>query len=287
MYASDAVMEEGVVGARVVVLGALPGPIQEVPLAELYSLYVALRFVLPNFSGLFIFYTNCMWVISSFKRGEQHCTASDCWGAFLWVRIFELVRSLLGEADGASKLVLTKIKAHTSLASCGMVPEQIYRRGGNHISDCAAKLGAKRHPMDERLLDERRAKSCLIRAFAVFYGQPAEWRWQTFGSRAFFDGQGTDDNGSSGDVGSDATTVCMPVASSHRIVLTEGLRWRCLRCFQTVESVDGLQDVACCDNTGATSSHRLLMSGSIVFLWAVRPQLRTSLSEAEVTLRCT
>ena len=119
LYANDAVAEEGIVGARVLVCGALPGPAQEVPLAELYALYVALRFAMPNSSGCFEFFTDCLWIISSFRKGEQHCTSAGCWGAAMWKKVFALVRSLLGENDGASKLILTKVKAHSSLVSCG------------------------------------------------------------------------------------------------------------------------------------------------------------------------
>ena len=97
-----------------------------------------------------------------------------------------MVRSLLGEDDGVSKLILTKVKAHSSLASCGADPEQIYRRGGNSISDCAAKEGARAHPIDDAILEERKTKFWFVRAFAQFFGHIAEWRWLTFGRKAFF-----------------------------------------------------------------------------------------------------
>ena len=58
----------GIVAAHVLLVGASPGLVQEVPLAELYALLQAVTNSVPDERGIFTFYTDCMWVIDSFHK---------------------------------------------------------------------------------------------------------------------------------------------------------------------------------------------------------------------------
>ena len=259
IYAQDAVLCEGNVGARVLVHGPLPGPVQEVPLAELFALVIALRFGMPSNAGTFEFYTDCAWVVGSLAAGEQHCCASGSWGALMWREVFRLMRSLFGEVDCMSKLIVHKVKAHTSLASVADSPELTWRRGGNAIADSAAKLGACMHQLDAEVLEERKAKSEFVRMLGLYVGRLAKWRWDTYGKRAILDVD------TSALASSDFAPAPRPLACSHKAVLDRGLRWRCIDCLQTANTVTKLCEAPCLDRANAVRSHRLAYAGHVLF----------------------
>ena len=54
-HTTDPIAEEGIAGAHVLFVGALPGLVQEVPLSELYALLQAVTNSLPDEEGKFTF----------------------------------------------------------------------------------------------------------------------------------------------------------------------------------------------------------------------------------------
>ena len=214
---------------------------------------------MPSSAGTFEFYTDCAWVIGSLAAGEQHCCASGSWGALMWREVFRLLRSLFGEVDCMSKLVVHKVKAHTSLASVADNPEMTWRRGGNAIADSAAKLGARMHQLDRDVLDERKCKIEFIRSRGLYVGRLARWRWDTFGKRAILDAD------ASALTSSDFAPALRPLACSHKAVLDRGLRWRCIDCLQTANTVAKLCEAPCLDRTSAVRSHRRAYAGDVLF----------------------
>ena len=79
------------VGAQVMLYGALPGLLQEVPLAELFAFIMAIAYSVPDGQGKFTFHTDCKWVLDSYNAGWTSCTASSHMEAALWRWLFRLV----------------------------------------------------------------------------------------------------------------------------------------------------------------------------------------------------
>ena len=101
-----------------------------------------------------------------------------------------------------------------------------------------------------------------------FVGHLAAWRFRTYGARALYVG---DTGVKSGEASAaheavlDEGVFHRPVVSAHRPVLTEGLRWRCLSCMASAESVAAMGAVPCIDKTAEAATPRLLQCGALVF----------------------
>ena len=162
--------------------GPLPGPVQEVPLAELFVLVVALRFVLPWPNGLFCFLHRLRlhYQLVGEGRAELHC--NRVLRAVQWRQVYAMARSLLG-GDGLSKLWLCNVKDHCSVPSCDGDLSLVFRRRGSCMSDAAAKQGARVHPLDPEILGpEISASFKFYKDFKYFrYIEYFKWTSQDLG----------------------------------------------------------------------------------------------------------
>ena len=255
MFACVAAAREGDVAAGVLAYGVLPGLVQEVPLAELYALLFCLRHAIPDDQGVFVFYTDCEWVQSSLMRGQAHCTGASHLGAALWRMVFDSVDDVLGSP---SCLHIVKVKAHTSLAACNGCIELIYRRGGNAIADRAAKEGAKGHPTCDATLENVKASSALVKELCLFMGKAAVWRWKHYGKDILFGEHVTQSD----------TRIGVPRKTliHHRACLDPSLRWRCVTCLSSAESLAVLRRSPCLEGRAElTRTHKLDVAGDLVF----------------------
>ena len=110
----EPVESEGEVGS-LVFPKALPGLMQEVPLAEVYAFIMAITHSLPDDAGCFTYYIDCKWVVDSFEAGWSRCTSADYVGAVLWIQLFRVID---GRFVDARKVFASKVKAHSSVSSC-------------------------------------------------------------------------------------------------------------------------------------------------------------------------
>ena len=149
LYQVAPVHVEANVGARVVAYGHMPGILQIAPLAEAFALSIALLHAMPDSRGCFTFFTDCMWVITTFQAGEHVAADAGNVGSALWSVIFKRAAELLGDS---SRLVLRKVKGHRSVASCSGDPELLFQRGANNIVDKFAKDGSRLHVIDSEAL---------------------------------------------------------------------------------------------------------------------------------------
>ena len=143
-------MGEGDSGALVATYGALPGAIQEVPIAELYAFMVAMTYAMPDGEGCFSFYTDCLWVVNSYKNGAASCTAANHVGAALWTKVYRLIDDRF---PNRSQVRVLKVKAHTSISDCEGSIDLLWLRAGNEMADKGAKTGAAFHPSEIEMLE--------------------------------------------------------------------------------------------------------------------------------------
>ena len=65
---------------------------------------------------------------------------------------------------------------------------------------------------------------------------------------------------------SDLAPAPRPLACSHKAILDRGLRWRCIDCLQTANTVTQLCKAPCLDRANAAMrSHRLAYAGNVLF----------------------
>ena len=92
--------EHGVVTPVAAVHGALPGLIQEVPLAERYG-FVFLQHAAPGDEHAdgapYVYHTDCQWVRDSWLAGPASCAGPWHIGACLWKQVFRLADDLGSE----------------------------------------------------------------------------------------------------------------------------------------------------------------------------------------------
>ena len=66
------------------VSGPLPGPIQTVPLAELWALELALRHGCQPLDLA----TDCFGLVAAFLKGKESCCAPGRMGAHIWIKVW-------------------------------------------------------------------------------------------------------------------------------------------------------------------------------------------------------
>ena len=81
---------------------------------------------------LFLFYSDCKWVVDSFSAGRSYCTHPRCIGAAFWRRVFDAARDAFGSETSLS---VVKVDAHRSVADCNENPDVIYKGDGNKLAD--------------------------------------------------------------------------------------------------------------------------------------------------------
>ena len=94
----------------------LVGPIQEVPLAELYALLFFITHSMPAENGSLTFYTDCKWVVDTFASGWAVATQPMAVFAGVWRKVFKAIDDVLTSVE---QLHLIKVKGHATAVSCG------------------------------------------------------------------------------------------------------------------------------------------------------------------------
>ena len=211
--------------AGVTALAPLTGPWQEVHFAEVFSLLFFLRHVVVDEAGCATFFSDCSWVVDTFRKGRQAATDALAVGAGLWVQIFDQAVDVFGSGNLAS-LRVCKVKAHRSQRSFGNNAEEAFQWWGNRLADCAAKRAAKLHPSCQETLDTVHELSDVSTAVGSFLAKAGVWRIQRYGKKA------------SDVINADDTPPAVPVARRRRPMLQHrssygGGRWRCARCFRS------------------------------------------------------
>ena len=244
------------VGAGTIAYGPLGGPVQEVPIAELYSLIFGLNHAMPAADGTFEYFTDCSWVQTSYEAGEAYCTSAGQMAAPLWKKLFRSVRDLF--ADQGHRLKITKVKAHASFASVAESPEAKFLWGGNALADRYAKLGAERHPQDEMRIEAGKVATGLVREVAMYLGRVAVWRLEQYGRPAVEKSEG------------DAGILLPPVRrprhlNGHKPCLEHAGRWRCIVCLSSAECLMVLGRWPCLSDDSVHVAHCLWQAWQITF----------------------
>ena len=221
--------------ADVQAYGPLAGPVQEVPLAEAKALLFFLSNCVVGDRGILTFYTDCLWVSESYRRGEEYCTHSLAIFAGLWCKIFRVVREQFGE--NLEGLHVIKVRGHATAASCVDDAELNYRRLGNGTSDDGAKAGAAIHPCDSDIIGKSRDHAEMATFVARYIARCAVWRRKTYGVEVLIPVAVPH---------SRADIAIRPMVSQHRICGDfESLRWRCFMCMRSAASSSVLERSAC------------------------------------------
>ena len=158
---------------------ALPGVIQEVPVAELMALMVFLRHSVADSDGKLTFYTDCEWVIESFEAGEAYVTHPMRRFAGSWKAFFVILDDVLPDRRS---LTILKVKGHQTILACNGDEELLYRKRGNDEADLQAKKGAALHPLCPEDLARLRRCNIVVPAVAKFMARQAVWRRQQYGN---------------------------------------------------------------------------------------------------------
>ena len=163
----------------VVAFGPVPGPVQEVPLAESLALIVFLKNCLPGEDGVVTFYTDCKWVITSIEDGELAITHPMKRFAGTWKEFYRVMDDVLADR---SLLKIVKVKGHMTWAGCQGDEVLTFRKRGNDLADTFAKRGAGQHPVSEQ--DLVRIKRCrfIQPILAKFVTRLAIHRRKIFGT---------------------------------------------------------------------------------------------------------
>ena len=238
-------------GAHVLLVGALPGLVQEVPLSEFVALVQGVTNSVPDDKGNFSFYTDCMWVIDSYHRGWSSCTGAGHIGSIFWRRFSSQVDEKLGSTR---HLLLEKVKAHISLAACGGDNELIYLRGVTQLS--TKEQGNGPHFTAPARPPSISSKKAVFAAkeVAMFIGRVGEFRYNRHKDLL--------DNARKArkDVPAPPRPAAAPLpvrVPQHRACLDPALRWRCAVCLVTANTAKALGRISC-----VSSAEMLRRSGT-------------------------
>ena len=140
--------------------GPLPGPVQEVPRAELFATYqVLIRGVPP----LEIF-TDCKFVSDGYAAGYRTTCSSGYAHADLW----RLFWNRIDDLGGAEQVVIKWNKGHASRADVQRAALTDWQRTGNHRADQLARDGAACHPSADSIA-EKHQEVVLLNQFYLKY----------------------------------------------------------------------------------------------------------------------
>ena len=127
-------------GSEVVVNALARGPLvglnQQVPASELKAWIVYLRFSATEVLTR-TYFTDCLWVITTFAKGKYAATNGWAIHADLWRELFALVEDV-----GFDTVFLRKTKAHKAIDACRSIAE-VREAKCNAIVDQKARQSAK------------------------------------------------------------------------------------------------------------------------------------------------
>ena len=230
--------------------GPLAGWQQEVPLAESYAFFVALRYA----SIRVVFFTDCEFVRNTFDRGPAHSSSGWFVYAGLWRRIWRLVEDI-GEAN----VCVHWIPAHTSANAVDERRITGLQRICNGKADKLAKDGASLHPHDESVAQRTERSYRVVQQVGRFIGQINA----KVGHRTARDttAKPAADNGP--DQRAPRKQRQQPLKHVTRV---EGTRIRCARCLRSALTLSVLEHLPCrTRNNQRIQMHSLRTSGNILF----------------------
>ena len=141
--------------------GPLPGWQQDVPLAESYAFYVALRFSAVRCD----YVTDCRFVLDTFQAGPGPSSRGWFVYAGLWREIWRAVDDI-----GSEQVSVRWVPAHTRELDVG-VRISARDRCANDSADGEAKLGAAMHPHDEAVAVRTARLAGLVKQVGRFIGR--------------------------------------------------------------------------------------------------------------------
>ena len=245
--------------------GALPGPLQEVPVAELMALMFFLRHSLPNSEGALWFYTDCEWVVATFARGEAYATHPMRRFAGVWKALFKILDDVLPDR---LCLNIVKVKAHASVISCDGDEELLFLKRGNDEADAKAKEGAARHPSNEADLIRLKRCNLVQPVVAKYVARLGVWRRNRYGRDVV---PARPPSCRVRHKSSLAVELCIPSDPStstpqgHRICSDPfSLRLRCVRCMASAENALTLAKQQCIPQS-LLGNHKIWRIDGIIF----------------------
>ena len=140
--------------------GPLPGPVQEVPRAELFALLAALR---HSGAHPVRYWTDCRFVVDGFRAGRAGTTQGVHVHADLWKQVWDIV-----EDRGEDSVRVDWCKGHATRKAVveGKILE--WQRVGNGAADAAAKEGAALHPSVQGVYDREMLRQRSVALVARF-----------------------------------------------------------------------------------------------------------------------
>ena len=152
---------EGQITITAELSGTLTGPLQEVNRAELYGLYMYLKFASP-YDTRYIYYSDSSFVVLGWRK----CRHAMCSGwavyADIWRAIYELV-----DDRGVDNIDVFKVKAHKSIRKSSDMYDSL-KILSNANADGLAKAGSSRHPVNEKLYSQIKELKGLVVASAKY-----------------------------------------------------------------------------------------------------------------------
>jgi hypothetical protein len=148
------------------VCGTLPGRVQTISGAELYSVLIWLRHLSPWYEGQ-VLHSDSSWVVSGWN-GEYDVLGP--WTPFreIWLAIATLRLEW-------PRAVVAKVKAYLTIKAVEHSLALQWARGGNALADALAKEAAALHPSSP--LISMRLERCtrLINILAPYYARLIDW----------------------------------------------------------------------------------------------------------------
>ena len=237
----------------------LVGPIQEVPLAELYALLFFITHSMPAENGSLTFYTDCKWVVDTFASGWAVATQPMAVFAGVWRKVFKAIDDVLTSVE---QLHLIKVKGHATAISCGNDEVLMLQKRGNDEADILAKKGAMLHPMDANDCERLRRISLVQPIVATYLARIGVAKLERYGKDAIPTPQA---NAQQRLERHDRPCIAIQDGSCHRICTDlSTMRVRCSLCLASADTANVLCK-APCRSTGASREHIVWTAGDFVF----------------------
>ena len=151
---------EGRFETRTGALGPIPGD-QSVPVAELCSLLIYLRYAAPH-RKKYHFITDCAYVSNGWWNGRQAMTNGWSVNAGLWREACRL-----GEEIGMGLIRVMKTRAHQSTTAFPVGSKERFMIMANAHADVLAKAGANKQPFDLAWYKDVKFACGKLRSFAT------------------------------------------------------------------------------------------------------------------------
>ena len=126
--------------------GPLPGPMQVVPLAELFAFLIFLTYA-QAVEAVYDFYTDCAYVKNGFEKGRY--AMCNAWSAHAgtWTQVFDKIDDI-----GYDNISVHKVKAHQKIIQQTTLVERFLIQA-NSKADTIAKQGADMQYKNQILMD--------------------------------------------------------------------------------------------------------------------------------------